>query len=505
MRIDHAHRAYGTRCPAALVALAALALAAPATLAEPEERWYVVTLEGERSGWMKETVETAPDGDIRTTTEMTFKLARMGQEIELSVLLGFLETAEGEPVSALSKQEMGVAGSTTIRYRFRDDDVEVRTRTAFGGESTTIAPVPDGQWLTPAETARYVEARLEAGADVIEHAAIDWSNGLQTHLVRYEVEADDTTVEAMGKTVPAIRWTTTTSLMPGLTSESWVDNAGRPIRTDLLLGGMTFTILAADKELALSPFDGPELMAATLVAPDKPIERPRDVSRAVFRLTANNGSLPEFPSAGAQRFDRIGDGRATVTIDLADPLPAPAADLNDARYREPSRMIESDDPAIIALTERALAGLNNADDLERARAIERFVVGYIEDKTLGVGFASAAEVCATREGDCSEHAVLLAAMLRAAGIPSRTVSGLVYVDQFVGSRQVFGFHMWTQALIETDGRHRWVDLDAAVYPMDATHVAVSTSSLADGDVTNSMVAVAAVMGNLSIEVVETVR
>ena len=66
---------------------------------------------------------------------------------------------------------------------------------------------------------------------------------------------------------------------------------------------------------------------------------------------------------------------------------------------------------------------------------------YIDDKSLGVGFASASEVCATREGDCSEHAVLLVALLRAAGIPSRAVSGVVYVDSFVGERQVFGFHV----------------------------------------------------------------
>ena len=35
----------------------------------------------------------------------------------------------------------------------------------------------------------------------------------------------------------------------------------------------------------------------------------------------------------------------------------------------------------------------------------------------------------TRSGDCSEHAVLLTALLRARGIPARVSHGLVYLEQ----------------------------------------------------------------------------
>jgi transglutaminase-like putative cysteine protease len=163
--------------------------------------------------------------------------------------------------------------------------------------------------------------------------------------------------------------------------------------------------------------------------------------------------------------------------------------------------VTSDNPCVRGLVDRASRTLaDDASPLERARAMERFVNRYVSDKSLGVGFATAAEVCATREGDCSEHAVLLAAMLRADGIPSRTVSGLVYVDQFRAAERVFGFHMWTQALLEVDGAMRWVDLDAAVMPMDATHIAISTSSLSESDVVNSMVSVATMLTGLSISV-----
>ena len=95
---------------------------------------------------------------------------------------------------------------------------------------------------------------------------------------------------------------------------------------------------------------------------------------------------------------------------------------------------------------------------------------------LGVEGARAAE------GDCTEHATLLCAMLRADGIPARVGSGLIYADRFAGEEEIFGYHMWTQALLEIDGQERWVDLDPTLpsRAFDATHIAVATSSLAAG-------------------------
>jgi hypothetical protein len=119
-------------------------------------------------------------------------------------------------------------------------------------------------------------------------------------------------------------------------------------------------------------------------------------------------------------------------------------------------------------------------------------------KNLATGFASAGEVAVTLSGDCTEHAVLLTALLRAAGIPARVVSGLLYVESFAGERDVFGYHMWTQAWIEG----RWVDLDAmGAGDFDATHIALATSPLDDQeDFLQVSTSLAPWMGALSIEV-----
>ena len=80
---------------------------------------------------------------------------------------------------------------------------------------------------------------------------------------------------------------------------------------------------------------------------------------------------------------------------------------------------------------------------QMAVKFEQFVHNYINRKDFSQAFASAVEVADTREGDCTEHAVLLAALCRARGIPARTAIGLVYVPHDQG----FGYHMWTEVYI----------------------------------------------------------
>ena len=100
----------------------------------------------------------------------------------------------------------------------------------------------------------------------------------------------------------------------------------------------------------------------------------------------------------------------------------------------------------------------------------------------------------SHEGDCSEHGVLLAAMLRAEGIPSRVASGLVWMDGL----DAFGWHMWTQAFI--DGQ--WIDLDATLrVPFTVGHILVATSALEDGDGQRELLALLGLLGNLEVEVV----
>jgi len=111
---------------------------------------------------------------------------------------------------------------------------------------------------------------------------------------------------------------------------------------------------------------------------------------------------------------------------------------------------------------------------EQMQRLEQFVRRYIRTKDLSVGYASALEVAKKPEGDCTEHAVLLAALGRALGIPTRVVDGLAYTDRYAGVEHVFVPHAWAQAFI--DGH--WRSYDAALHGFDAGHIALSVG---DGD------------------------
>ena len=162
-------------------------------------------------------------------------------------------------------------------------------------------------------------------------------------------------------------------------------------------------------------------------------------------------------------------------------------------------MINPEDEVIIKLHEQSTASLpEEATTLDRADAMREFVFDFIEEKNLSTAFASASEVARTRMGDCSEHGVLLAALLRADGIPSRVVHGLVYVPGFGKKKQgAFGWHMWTQAQI--DGN--WVDVDATLpVRFSGGHITTGTSSLSRGAGSADMANMIPSINNFEIDV-----
>jgi transglutaminase-like putative cysteine protease len=133
-----------------------------------------------------------------------------------------------------------------------------------------------------------------------------------------------------------------------------------------------------------------------------------------------------------------------------------------------------------------------------AEALRRLVRGHLRTKDLGVAFASAAEAARSRQGDCSEHATLLCALLRIRGIPARIAVGLGHAERFGGRTNVFAWHAWTQAWL--DGR--WVDLDATVArPGDGRRIAIAFSDLSKGLFDPVWSETLPLMGAMSIEVV----
>ena len=93
--------------------------------------------------------------------------------------------------------------------------------------------------------------------------------------------------------------------------------------------------------------------------------------------------------------------------------------------------------------------------------------------------------------------MLLAAMLRADGIPARVATGLVYFAPENGGPSVYGWHMWTQAII--DGH--WVDLDATLpVSYSVGHLLADTSAMTESEGMSDQMNLLALIGNLQVDV-----
>ena len=78
-------------------------------------------------------------------------------------------------------------------------------------------------------------------------------------------------------------------------------------------------------------------------------------------------------------------------------------------------------------------------------------------------------------------------------------TGLVYVEGYQGAPHAFGWHMWTQALV--DGV--WVDLDATLpLAYDAAHLLTATTPLDGATMDRDISGLLQLMGDLDITIRE---
>ena len=185
--------------------------------------------------------------------------------------------------------------------------------------------------------------------------------------------------------------------------------------------------------------------------------------------------------------------------DIAAPPKGAAGEKPTPQDSAPSGLIQSDDPTIVAMAHQARGTAQKP--LAVAKSLEKFVHETVKPTDFSQAFSSALEVARSKTGDCTEYAVLLAALARASGLPARVAMGLVYVP----SKQGFGYHMWTEVLV--DGR--WLPLDATRGHggIDASHLKLSDTNLADSGANGqsaftSLLPVVQVMGSLGISILE---
>ncbi|WP_190285821.1 transglutaminase-like domain-containing protein [Montanilutibacter psychrotolerans] len=184
-----------------------------------------------------------------------------------------------------------------------------------------------------------------------------------------------------------------------------------------------------------------------------------------YRFALTPALTWRWPMTGEQV---VRDGIEMTTLTVCRDCgiePAPdAATL--ATYLAPNAWVQSDAREVRAFARTHVARGNDVD--HRMRALADAVQKHMTGPTDFNGYHDAVTALRTRGGDCTEFAVLLAALGRARDIPTRLAYGIAYSSRFTGESHVFSPHVWVQAW---DGK-RWRSYDAGLGRFDAGHIAL---------------------------------
>jgi hypothetical protein len=461
------------------------------------EDWELCFIQGARVGYTqmsyyRESEEGTPV--LRIEGEMNLTITRNGEQTKLQTLCTSIETPEGRLLRFKSETHLGPQ-PLIITGRVVGKRLEMETASMGKKTPGIIDWSPEYGGFFAAEQS-LLRKSMQPGEHRTLHILID------NQLATFEMFARDWEQTPLQHGTYELLHIDTMAIFPDgnkLEQTLWTDRTGDKIKTRIT--AMNMETFRATKAEALEKIDSAQLDIglSSIVKLEKPLPGAHDTKRAVYRVHLD-GSDPAatFVTGWTQKVKSLDANSAEVTVYAVRPdrpgnADAPADPPTNAD-REPNNWIQSDNPKIIALAKQAVGGVS--DPWLAAIKMEQFVHDYITLKNYSQAFASAAEVLETREGDCTENAVLLAALCRAQNIPARVAIGLVYIT----ASQEFGYHMWTEVYID---KH-WIPIDATLAKggIGAAHLQLAHSSLKGASAFSSFLPAVQVVGRLKIEVVE---
>ena len=259
----------------------------------------------------------------------------------------------------------------------------------------------------------------------------------------------------------------------------WIDYKGRVLKEEGLLG---FRLIRSTREKArkMDQGSGPDLATEMSIPVQNPPD-PKSVKKMILKLSPALTDIPQ--TEGRQRVSgsRVTIEKESLTPDDTYILPYQQGDQD--RYLADHPALTLKDPRLQKALKEALG---NEKDAYRAVIRLNTWVFHLLKKTPTLSMPRAVEILNRREGDCNEHATLLLALLRAAGIPSRMVLGVTLL------RDRFFYHAWVEAYMGP----KWISLDPTFnqVPADVTHL-----KLAEG-LEEGMASLLPIIGKLKIEI-----
>jgi hypothetical protein len=475
------------------------------------EIWEAAYLGDAKIGYLHTAVQPVErDGKklFRTSQELRLTLKRYQQVAEIRMESGTEEDVDGK-IAAVFMTQYQPGKKIVVTGQVEEDGLRIRDNKGmsklvpWNDEAVGIyrqerlfreRKVKPGDTLTYHSYEPTISSSVTIRATVKDEEEtdvlrVDKTTGKITRakerLLRVEAKPDE--VKIGEQAVP----------LPGMVV--WLNKELTPVRSELdmqPLGKIVF--YRTTKAVATTENGGaaPDIGLSSMIPLNKAIPRPHETRSAVYRITVKDEEKPASVLAqdARQKIEDI-SGKSFKLHITAIRAPGPGSDDAEAKdeYRQPNLFIDSDNGEVQGRVKEAVG--EETDPWKKALAIERWVHHHMRGDN-SMPFCTASEVAKELRGDCRQHAMLTAAMCRAAGVPSRTALGLVYVNR---RGPEMGFHMWTEVWI----RGEWIGIDATLGrgSVGAAHIKISDHSWHDTSSMKPMLPVSRVLGKLSIEVV----
>ncbi|MCG8650574.1 MAG: transglutaminase-like domain-containing protein, partial [Pirellulales bacterium] len=226
-------------------------------------------------------------------------------------------------------------------------------------------------------------------------------------------------------------------------------------------------------------------------------------SQAVFSLTPSSAAAesnrpPRLDPLPGQATGVMPDGSLRVFVYQGDVSPPPTFDVANvspqATDLQPNRLIDYRSVDVRRIADSALAKRSDLTQRQTALALTSTANALIGLRNSSQGFSKASDVVKDLQGDCTDHAVLLAALLRSRQIPARLALGLRYVAD---PQPQMVYHAWVLAYVDDN----WLALDSTLGGLaPADRFALSMTQLGDGQEYEAMAPLLNALGSIEIEV-----
>lgn len=436
------------------------------------EYWFAAAVEGERIGYLQWTAtENEKDGKkfLLGVKQQRFTVDRFGQIVTQFGEESTVETPDGEVLVTSMRQGIGKDQALALSGVVEGKTLKV-TGEGAAKEASNSIPWPGGVTGVAREPELFREKKLKPGEGFDYLTYVAQVNRVIKVTVTFE--AEETT--SLWPNTPPRKLRRYVSKMEPVgkfklpAATTWMDvESGEPLRVEFDFPGLggRVVFLRTTKEAAVAAVTNPvKLFNAQSIRLNTEIPGIHGKASVVYKVAVPRDDEPgtAFPSDARQELKNLDEKTRTFELHVSathGPVKGAKADPAPGKeYLGSSFFINWDNALVKGHAMKAVAGLPAAaTDWDKAKAVERWVKQNMQAVEFSQAMATADNVAKTLSGDCTEYAMLGAAMCRAVGIPSRTVLGLVYAPGPAG-KPYLAYHMWFEVYAES----QWVPLDATL-------------------------------------------